>query len=73
MQSLLNEIFRVHVLGRSWQLCAVCKFLADMAALRKKMPNNELVSFVHEVTCGSRFIAFSLSYLRQEHLFTAYT
>ena len=36
------------------------------------MPNNELVSFFHESAWGSRFIAFSLSYLWQEHLFTGY-
>ena len=36
------------------------------------MPNNELVSFFLELACGSRFIAFSLSYIRQKHLFTGY-
>ena len=36
------------------------------------MPNNELVSFFHELACGSRCMAFSLSYLRQENLFTGY-
>ena len=40
--------------------------------LEKKMPNNELVSFFHELACGSRCMAFSLSYLRQENLFTGY-
>ena len=36
------------------------------------MPNNELVSFFHELACGSHCMAFSLSYLRQEPLFTGY-
>ena len=62
--------------ARSRQILTIMRGLQVLGwhgCFEKKMPNNELVSFVHELACGSRFIAFSLSYLRQEHLFTAYT
>ena len=54
---------------------SVCKFLADMAALRKKCPiMNWFLSFMNQqkLLIGSHCMAFSLSYLRQQHLFTGY-
>ena len=52
--------------ARSRQILTIMRGLQVLGwhgYLKKKMPNNELVSFFHELACGSCFIAFSLSYL----------
>ena len=86
MQSILNELCLLgplqdfHVVSVFVTTASTaCTFQADLdnyarfaSSWLTWLPNNKLVSFFHELACGSRCMAFSLSYLRQENLFTGY-